>query len=384
MIPLDLIFDVIIAGGGLAGSALAFVLASAGIRVALVDQHERYPPIFGADKLAIEQLELLKRVGLFEHFREKATVARSVLNAQHGKVLNRVTVENYGMHYHDMVKTVRAIVPSSIAFFFTHVTAMETSDEVQQVTLTDGQMLRGRLVVLATGINDVLYRKLGIRRQIHQNNHSLNIGFDLQTQALPAASLTYYGERVQDRIDFITIFPIGDVLRANLFTYRAPTDPWVRDFRADPQGALFAALPGLKRFMSGFSLAGPLQIRTIDLYTVEDHVRPGIVLIGDASQTSCPAFGSGVTRLLTDVDRLAHVHLPRWLETPGMGAEKIATFYDDPVKKAYDEVAAHGAQYRRAAATETSLRWELHRRQLYWRRRVEGMVKRALHLEQAA
>ena len=58
----------------------------------------------------------------------------------------------------------------------------------------------------------------------------------------------------------------------------------------------------------------------------------GVVLVGDAFATSCPAAGTGTGKVFTDVERLCNVHIPRWLATPGMGADKIAAFYDDPVK----------------------------------------------------
>ncbi len=37
-----------------------------------------------------------------------------------------------------------------------------------------------------------------------------------------------------------------------------------------------------------------------------------------------------------DVERLCNVHIPQWLASAGMDAGKIGTFYDDPVKTAYD------------------------------------------------
>jgi 2-polyprenyl-6-methoxyphenol hydroxylase-like FAD-dependent oxidoreductase len=113
----------------------------------------------------------------------------------------------------------------------------------------------------------------------------------------------------------------------------------------------------------------------MDLYVVEGHRRDGVVLIGDAFQTSCPAAGTGVSRLLSDIDRLCTVHLPRWLATPGMPASKIAEFYDDPVKAAVDAKAARLAQYRRLLSTEPRLSWEVHRRQVRLRRRVVGWLR---------
>ena len=58
-----------------------------------------------------------------------------------------------------------------------------------------------------------------------------------------------------------------------------------------------------------------------------------MVLIGDAFSTSCPAAGTGTGKVFTDVERLCNVYIPRWFATPGMGAEKIAAFYDDPVRR---------------------------------------------------
>ena len=40
--------------------------------------------------------------------------------------------------------------------------------------------------------------------------------------------------------------------------------------------------------------------------------------------------------MFTDVERLCNVHIPNWLASDGMDSEKIAEFYDDPVKTACD------------------------------------------------
>jgi hypothetical protein len=124
-------------------------------------------------------------------------------------------------------------------------------------------------------------------------------------------------------------------------------------------------------------------MRPVDLYTCENHRRPGVVLIGDAFQTACPAAGLGMARLLTDVEQLCNVHVPDWLATPGMGAEKIATFYDDPVKRAFDAKALHDSEYRRAVCTEMTPSWRLHRTRVRaqetiwgWRRRILTLASR--------
>jgi 2-polyprenyl-6-methoxyphenol hydroxylase-like FAD-dependent oxidoreductase len=122
---------------------------------------------------------------------------------------------------------------------------------------------------------------------------------------------------------------------------------------------------------------GPVEARPIDLYVSDNVNVDGVVVIGDAYQASCPATGMGMVRLLTDIEQLCRFHLPRWLETPGMGAEKIAAFYRDPVKQACDAKALHDSEYRRSVSTELSLGWTVHRarvrameRILAWRNRL--------------
>ena len=56
--------DVVIAGGGLAGSLAAAMLGRAGIDAVLVDPHPAYPPDFRCEKLDGTQLQTLRLTGL--------------------------------------------------------------------------------------------------------------------------------------------------------------------------------------------------------------------------------------------------------------------------------------------------------------------------------
>jgi hypothetical protein len=65
--------------------------------------------------------------------------------------------------------------------------------------------------------------------------------------------------------------------------------------------------------------------------------------------------------VLTDVERLCNVHIPRWLASPGMGADKIASFYADPVKRACDESSAARSFHLRSLSTDEGLAWRARR-----------------------
>jgi 2-polyprenyl-6-methoxyphenol hydroxylase-like FAD-dependent oxidoreductase len=101
--------------------------------------------------------------------------------------------------------------------------------------------------------------------------------------------MTYFSERPSDRIPYITLFPVGNTMRANLFVYREVDDPWLREFRRAPVETLNASLPRLRRIMGEFAVTGDIKIRPVDLYTNSGYRQAGIVLVGDAFRTTCPA-----------------------------------------------------------------------------------------------
>jgi 2-polyprenyl-6-methoxyphenol hydroxylase-like FAD-dependent oxidoreductase len=292
-------------------------------------------------------------------------------------VIERVHAPHYGLPYEAMVKAARSQIPASVALMMDQVVDIETSPTRQRVRLSGGEILECRLVVLATGLGNGLLRKLGIRRRVIRDDHSLAIGFDIAADPggpLERSVLVHYGERMQDRMDYISVFPFGAMLRANLFCYRDIHEPWTREFRHQPREMLLDVMPGLRRFLGDFRVSGKVRIRTNHLNTADDYRRNGLVLIGDAFQTSCPAAGSGIGRLLTDVDRLCNEHLPRWLAEGDASTRRIAEFYDDPVKRACDAEASRIAEYRRSITTDTGLSWRLHRVSVHAYRTMRGRL----------
>ena len=79
------------------------------------------------------------------------------------------------------------------------------------------------------------------------------------------------------------------------------------------------------------------------------------MLVGDAFETTCPVTGTGTDKVFTDVERLCNVHIPAWLATDGMGEDKIAAFYDDPIKQACDEWSSAKAYHFRSVSIETGI-----------------------------
>jgi len=126
------------------------------------------------------------------------------------------------------------------------------------------------------------------------------------------------------------------------------------------QAALFSVMPRLRALIGDVEIDG-VKIRPVDLYVSKGYRQPGIVLVGDAFGTSCPAAGTGCNKVFTDVVRLCKTHIPRWMATAGMESDKIATFYDDEVKIACESFCTDKAYYLRSFCTDDGLAWRARR-----------------------
>ena len=174
-------------------------------------------------------------------------------------------------------------------------------------------------------------------------------------------ALTYFPDRLSGPISYLTLFPIGAVMRANLFVYRDARDPWFDEFRRTPQMMCFNAMPGLRAIVGDFEIASAVKVRPIDLYETTGYRQAGVVLVGDAFSSSCPAAGTGTNKVFVDVERLCNVHVPRWLSTAGMGVEKIGAFYDDPDKRASDKQSMSKANWLRSVSMSHAAHWRARR-----------------------
>jgi 2-polyprenyl-6-methoxyphenol hydroxylase-like FAD-dependent oxidoreductase len=365
--------DVAVVGAGLSGALLTLALARAGTRVAVVDANPVYKSDFRCEKLHAAQIATLAELG--------------VLDAVEAGFPAGGRASDSGFRYDRVVNAVRAAWPDSVRFITGQVTDVVVEgagdDQRQRLVSVQGDLAHARLVVLATGPSPKLAARLGVTRRSIRDQQSICIGFTLAPKdggRFAFDGLVHPGERAGDKVGFVSLFKLGEGMRCNAFTYHGPREPWVRELKRDPLAAISRIAPRLAPVLAGARLIEPLEMRVTDLYRAEGYLRPGVVMIGDVFQTSCPSTAYGVTRLLSDIRQLVRAHLPGWLETPGMDTDKIAAFYADPAKIAVDEEGLRKAATARAAATETSLRWRAYRLAAGFKRKAVALRQRRIGL----
>jgi 2-polyprenyl-6-methoxyphenol hydroxylase-like FAD-dependent oxidoreductase len=362
---------VVVIGAGMAGSLLSLVLGRAGYPVTLIDVKREPASDFRNEKLGIDQIARLERLGVLSCFEEACWGEGAGPGAG-------IPLKDCGARYDRWIARVRAALPDTVAFVEGKVDRIDTSDGQQTITLSGGETITGRLAALATGRGERLRVQLGVERNIVSDKHSICLGFSVAKHADPKAEMTaqiVHG-RFGDRIAYVTIFPMLDEVRVNVFSYRDADDPWIREMREDPIGTLSRTLSGVKPALEGRQVVRKLEVRGTDLYDVSGQVQDGVVLLGDAFQATCPSSGTGVTRILNDVERLAGAHIPAWFSGDGIGADKIGAFYADPAKQAVDrEAMRRSIRGRQATLGATP----------YWRaRRAVAALKRSLDAARAA
>ncbi len=374
----NLITDIATIGGGLAGATAAAMLGRAGHDVMLIEPHMEQRPEFRCEKLDESQLALLRLTGLADRVLPQACVDGQVWVVRYGRLVDRKPSVRAGIMYHDLVNAVRQQIPASVRHIATKVTAISGGAR-PRVTLATGDKIEARLVIMANGLNPGLRETLEIEREVLSPCHSISIGFDMkpdggQPFAFPA--LTVFPERPDQSMAYLTVFRVQGGMRANLFVYWGMEDVRLRKFRYQPREALLELIPTLAQFTGPFTIDGQVGIRPVDLVRVNAPERQGIVLVGDAYSTSCPAAGTGANKVLTDVQRLCSTYVPDWLGKETIEAADVTDFYADPLKVQCESESLQKALWLRRVSTGTSMGLRSWRGARFVAQSVLGRIRR--------
>ncbi len=314
--------DVLIAGGGLNGPALALALAQGGLRVTVIDSRpaaDRAEAGFDgrAYALAIASKRLLQAVGVWDRVAGNSQPMRKI-KASDGHAgagaspfhlaFDADEIEEGPMGFmledrflYAAFLAAMAEEPGITLISGETVVAQETGPQGVTVTLASGRRLAGRLLVGCDGRGSGVAARAGIRRQ----------GWGYGQTALVTAIAH---EKDHDGTAHQFFMPSGPLAILPLpgghhsSIVWSETDARAAEIQAlDDAGYLAALRPRFGDFLGQISLAGARFTYPLTLSLAERFVADRVALVGDAAHGVHPIAGQGLNLGLRDVGALAEV-----------------------------------------------------------------------------
>ena len=317
-------FDVVIVGGGIAGAALATMLARGGLEVCVLERQTQYKDRVRGEWLAPWGVAEAQRAGLYDVLVEAGGhhVARQIgygdwtttEDAEAGAVPLEGMVPGIPgplcLAHVTATEALAAAAADAGATVARGVSSVESEAGVEpQVGWTTGGVehrARCRLIIGADGRVSTVRQRAGIPvSRVPERNHLSGLLVDDfewpdATEVIGAEGNLMY-----------LIFPQGRG-RARLYLglpnsergrFTGPAGPsnFVETFRFD-------SLPGSEN-VSAATVAGPCAAYPGDDTWTEEPFAPGVVLVGDAAGYSDPTIGQGLAIAMRDVRTVGEIML---------------------------------------------------------------------------
>lgn len=311
--------EVLVVGGGPAGSSVAFALAKAGVDVLLVDR-ARFPrPKPCAEYLSPEASRILADMGALDAIEESgaAALAGIRVRAPNGAVIAGDFAASHGFRgFSDRGLSVRREVLDTIlverarAAGATVVEGVRVTDVQRSLrdnspivrTLAQGREgeVNARFVVAADGLRSVIARRLGLAKALRWPRR-----LALVTHYQGVADVGEHGEMHVERDGYVGIADVGNGLTTVALVVPASRSREISGDRAAFLHRWLMARPHLAPRFARAERVTPV----IATGPFASHARrawaPGVALVGDAADFFDPFTGEGIYSALRGGELLA-------------------------------------------------------------------------------
>jgi flavin-dependent dehydrogenase len=313
--------EVLVVGGGPAGSSVAFALARAGVDVLLVDR-ARFPrPKPCAESLSPEASRVLAEMGALDAIERAgiATLTGIRGRAPDGTVIAGDFVADHGYRGHAPVGlSVRREVLDAIVLDRARAAGARVVEGVRVgdvsrdsrgracgvETLVDGapRSYRARFVVGADGLRSVVARRLGLARSFRWPRR-----LALVTRYAGVAGVTEHGEMHVERDGFVGIADVGNGLTTVALVVSIRRSREISAGREDFLARWLQSKPHLApRFARAVRAAAVVATGPFASHARRAWAR-GAALVGDAADFFDPFTGQGIYAALHGGELLAPV-----------------------------------------------------------------------------
>jgi flavin-dependent dehydrogenase len=298
--------DVLISGGGVAGSALAILLGRRGLKVEIFERCHFPKEKPCGEGLMPAGVAVLNRLGVGEavggapfygvryHFGKHVTEGRFPQTAG-------LPVSGCGQrrrHLDEVLFRTAASVPGVIAHTGTHVDGPLSENGRVIGMFVDGQPHRAALIVAADGVHSRLRHKMGLNVPVRRKRLAIRAHFRLaEGQAQTPWVDVFLGPGHEL---YVTPLPGAEVLVAVLADARRLGESVRRSFYRWLLGQ-----PELAKRLEGAEQVTPVLATSPLAAQALRGVAPGFVLLGDAAGFLDPITGGGMTQALITAELLA-------------------------------------------------------------------------------
>ncbi len=334
--------DIVIAGGGLNGPALALALAQGGFRVTVIDAR---PAMARADAgfdgrayaLAIASKRMLTVLGIWAEVGEK-TQAILQIKASDGLAgrgpspfyltFDHAEIEEGPMgfmledrHLYAAFLAAMQAEPLITLLSGQSVMAQEAAAQGITVTLASGAQISARVLIGCDGRGSGTATRAGIKR--------VGWGYG-QTALVTAVAHTLPHNGVAHQFFMpggpLAILPLHGGYRSSIVW--GETEAAATAIQALPDREYLDALrPRFGDFLGEISLAGDRFTYPLSLSLVQSFIAPRLALVGDAAHGVHPIAGQGLNLGLRDVAALAQVLIEASRRGEDIGAADVLARY---------------------------------------------------------